>query len=51
MAVAWLTAAMSLLAWQLDGRRGRWAAGLALVAAAAVLVGLFFPVGLSLVGI
>ena len=51
MAVAWLTAAMSLLAWQLDGRRGGWAVGLALVAAAAVLVGLFFPVGLSLVGI
>jgi hypothetical protein len=42
---------MSLLAWQLDGRKGRWAAGLALVAAVAVLVGLLFPVDLSLVGI
>jgi hypothetical protein len=51
MAVAWLTTAMSLVAWQLDGRRGRWAAGLALVAAAAVFVGLLFPVDLSLVGI
>ena len=51
MAVAWLATAMSLLAWQLDGRRGRWAAGLALVAAAAVLVGLLFPVDLSLAGI
>jgi hypothetical protein len=51
MAVAWLTAAMSLLAWQLDGSRGRWPAGLALVAAAAVLVGLLFPMDLSLVGI
>jgi hypothetical protein len=51
MAVTWLIAAMSLLAWQLDGRRGRWAAGLVLLAAAAVLVGLLFPVDLSFVGI
>lgn len=47
MAVAWLTAAMSLLSWQLDGRRSQWAAGLALVAAVAVLVGLLFPAGVS----
>ena len=46
MAIAWLVAAMSLLAWQLGGRRGkimsggRWAAGLALVAAATVVFGL-----------
>lgn len=33
LAVTWLTAAMSLLAWQLEDHRGRWAAGLALVAA------------------
>ncbi len=51
MAVAWLITATSLLAWQLDGRRGRWAAGLALAAAAAVLVGMLFPVDLSFVGI
>jgi hypothetical protein len=51
MAVAWLIAATSLLAWQLDGRRGRWAAGLALAAAAAVLVGVLFPVDLSFAGI
>lgn len=42
MAVAWLFVATSCLAWQLDSRRGRWAAGLALVAAAAVLVGVLF---------
>jgi hypothetical protein len=51
MAVAWLTSAMSVLAWQLDGRRSRWAAGLALVAGAAVLVGLLFPAGWSMAGI
>lgn len=33
LAITWLTAAMSLLAWQLEGHRGRLAAGLALVAA------------------
>ena len=43
MAVAWLIAATSLLAWQLDSRRGRCAAGLALLSAAAVLVGVLFP--------
>jgi hypothetical protein len=47
IAVAWLSAAMSLVAWQLDGRRGRWAIGLALVAAAAVLVALLLPVDLA----
>ena len=51
MAVAWLTAAMSVLAWQLEGHRSRWVAGLALVAAAAVLVGLLFPADLSSMGI
>ena len=51
MAVAWLITATSLLAWKLDGRRGPWAAGLALAAAAAVLVGVLFPMDLSLVGI
>ena len=50
MAVAWLASAMSVLAWQADSRTSRWAAGLALVAAAAVLVGLLFPVDLSMVG-
>jgi hypothetical protein len=50
MAVAWLVSAMSVLAWQADSRTSRWAAGLALVAAAAVLVGLLFPVDLSVVG-
>jgi hypothetical protein len=47
IAVAWLSAAMSLITWQLDGRRGRWAIGLALVAAAAVLVALLLPVDLA----
>jgi hypothetical protein len=42
MAIAWLTTASSLLAWQLDRRRVRWAAGLALVASAAVLSGMLF---------
>ncbi len=51
MAVAWLITAMTLLAWQLGGRRSQWAAGLALVAAAAMLVGLLFPVGVSFGGI
>jgi hypothetical protein len=50
MAIAWLITAMSLLAWQLGGRRGRmmsggrWAAGLAMVAAATVLFGLLILV-------
>jgi len=44
MAVAWLFTAMSLLAWQLDGHRVRWAAGLALAASAAVLGGMLFTV-------
>lgn len=47
-AAAWLTATMSLLTWQLDGHRARWAAGLALVAASVMLVGLFFPVELGI---
>jgi ABC-type transport system involved in cytochrome c biogenesis permease subunit len=52
MAVTWLTAAMSLVAWQLEGRRGRWAAGLALVAALNVGFGLVFLTYLqSLLGI
>ncbi len=51
MAVAWLITAASLLAWKLDGRRGRWAAGLALAAAVAVLVGVLFPADLGFVGI
>jgi hypothetical protein len=38
--IAWLVAAMSLLAWQLEERGGRWAAVLAVVAAAIVLFGL-----------
>jgi hypothetical protein len=33
LAITWLTAAMSLLAWLLEDHRGRWVAGLALVAA------------------
>ena len=44
MAIAWLITATSLLAWQLDSRRVRWAVGLALAASAAVLAGMFFPV-------
>jgi ABC-type transport system involved in cytochrome c biogenesis permease subunit len=51
MAVAWLVTAMSLLAWQADGRRSRWAVGLALVAMAAVLVSLLVPAGLSMAAI
>jgi len=51
MAVAWLITAMSLLAWQLGGRRSQWAAGLVLAAAAAMLVGLLFPVSASFGGI
>jgi hypothetical protein len=38
--IAWLTSSMSLVAWQLESRREQWAAGLAVVAAAAVLFGL-----------
>jgi hypothetical protein len=51
MAVAWLITAMSLLAWQLDIRRSRWAAALVLVAATAVLIGLLLPVDLRIAGI
>lgn len=51
MAVAWLITAMSLLAWQVEGRRSRWAAGLALVAAIAVLVGLLSPADLPIAAI
>ena len=51
MAVVWLITAMSLLAWQLDDRRSQWAAGLALVAAVAKVVGLLFPVGVGFGGI
>lgn len=40
MAVAWLVTSMSLWAWQLEGRRERWAAGFAMAAAATVLFGL-----------
>lgn len=40
MAITWLVAAMSLLAWQLEKRRGWWATGLAGVAAACLLFGL-----------
>lgn len=40
MAITWLLAAMSLLAWRLEGRRGRWVVGLAEMAAASVLFGL-----------
>jgi hypothetical protein len=51
MAVAWLVSAMSLIAWQADSRTSRWAAGLALVAAAAVLVGLLVPADLGMAAI
>lgn len=51
IAVAWLTMAMSVLAWRLDRHRHRWGAVLALVAAMAVLVGLLFPVDVIVVGI
>ena len=51
MAIAWLIAAMSMLAWQLDNRRSRWAAGLVLLATIAVLVGLISPADLRIVGI
>jgi hypothetical protein len=40
MAVVWLLAAMSTAAWQLEKGARRWAAGLGLAAAAAVLLGL-----------
>lgn len=40
MAVVWLLSAMSAAAWQLEKGAHRWAAGLALVAAAAALLGL-----------
>jgi ABC-type transport system involved in cytochrome c biogenesis permease subunit len=52
MAITWLAAAMSQLAWQLEGHRGRWAAGLALVAASSVVFGLVLLTQLqSLLGI
>ena len=51
MAVAWLPTAMSVLAWQLAGHRGRWVALLALVAALAVVVGLLLPVNAMVAGI
>jgi hypothetical protein len=51
MAAIWLVAAMSQLAWQLEGQRGRWAAGLALTAASGVIFGLvFLPQMQSLLG-
>ena len=40
MAVTWLLAAMSLVAWQLERQASRWAAVLAIAAAAAALFGL-----------
>ena len=40
MAITWLFLAMSLLAWQLEGRAGRWSAALAGLGAAATVVGL-----------
>lgn len=42
MAITWLMAATSLLAWRLEKRPGRWAAALAVLAAMAALFGLFF---------
>jgi ABC-type transport system involved in cytochrome c biogenesis permease subunit len=47
MAITWLAAAMSLLAWQLDAHRARWAGGLAVVAAGSMLFGLLFLVDLQ----
>lgn len=40
MAATWLVTAVSLSAWQLKARRGRWAAGLAVLAAVMVIAGL-----------
>ncbi len=40
MAITWLIAALSLLSWRLEKHPGRWAAVLAMAAAAAALVGL-----------
>lgn len=40
LAVTWLIAGMSLLAWHLETHRERWAAGLATLAATIVLIGL-----------
>jgi hypothetical protein len=40
MAATWLVAGMSLLAWQMERRAGRWATALAAMAAAIALVGL-----------
>jgi ABC-type transport system involved in cytochrome c biogenesis permease subunit len=52
MAITWLVAAMSLLAWQLETRRGRWAAGLAVAATTCMLFGLLFVTGLrQIVGV
>jgi hypothetical protein len=39
-AIAWLVAAMSFLAQRTGERGGRWAAGMAIIAAAAVVIGL-----------
>jgi hypothetical protein len=40
MAVTWLVAAATLLAWRLEGRSWRWSAGLSVLAAVAVILGL-----------
>ena len=51
MAVVWLLAAMSTAAWQLEKRAYQWAAGLALAAAGAALLGLLALPGIqSLMG-
>ena len=47
MAMAWLVAAMSLSAWQLEDRRGRWAAVWAVTASAIVLLGLLVVLDLQ----
>jgi hypothetical protein len=47
LASTWLIGGASLLSWQLEQRRGRWALGLAVVAAVAAFVGLFAAVDLS----
>lgn len=40
MAVTWLAAAASFLAWRLEGQSWRWSAGLSMLAAVAVILGL-----------
>jgi hypothetical protein len=47
MAITLLIVVMSHLAWQLERQAGRWAAGLAVVAAAVALLGLLAVPGLS----